>query len=212
MLLNCLRYDPQKKLLFLSKQESIPAGCVPPALHHMVVSLSKGVFLTETSPRHRLPNPWTEPPPPGTENPLEGAWEQAARQEVTSYRDSPPRPPWAEWLTHACENITLPQTSFAGGNEQRNLLSILKERHYKETQVLMYSTNSRSSLLWSFFLLFSFLFFLLFLTFQGPILNLVKGYSLYVVQTPLCYSIDRLPSSLVHNPHFKHTSSINCFL
>ena len=23
--------------------------------------------------------------------------------------------PWTEWLTHACENITLPQTSFAGG-------------------------------------------------------------------------------------------------
>ena len=25
------------------------------------------------------------------------------------------RPPWTEWLTHASENITLPQTSFAGG-------------------------------------------------------------------------------------------------
>ena len=23
---------------------------------------------------------------------------------------------WTEFLTHACENITLPQTSFAGGN------------------------------------------------------------------------------------------------
>ena len=23
---------------------------------------------------------------------------------------------WTEWLTHTCENITLPQTSFAGGN------------------------------------------------------------------------------------------------
>ena len=23
---------------------------------------------------------------------------------------------WTEWLAHACENITLPQTSFAGGN------------------------------------------------------------------------------------------------
>ena len=25
-------------------------------------------------------------------------------------------PPWTEFLTHASENITLPQTSFAGGN------------------------------------------------------------------------------------------------
>ena len=25
-------------------------------------------------------------------------------------------PPWTEFLTHANENITLPQTSFAGGN------------------------------------------------------------------------------------------------
>ena len=25
--------------------------------------------------------------------------------------------PWTEGMTNACENITLPQTSFAGGNE-----------------------------------------------------------------------------------------------
>ena len=24
---------------------------------------------------------------------------------------------WTEFLTHVCENITLPQTSFAGGND-----------------------------------------------------------------------------------------------
>ena len=28
-----------------------------------------------------------------------------------------PSPPWTETLTHATENITLPQTSFAGGNK-----------------------------------------------------------------------------------------------
>ena len=27
-----------------------------------------------------------------------------------------PHPPWTETLTHATENITLPQTSFAGSN------------------------------------------------------------------------------------------------
>ena len=36
-----------------------------------------------------------------------------ARQEVTSYRDLPCE---QNDLTHACENITLPQSSFAGGN------------------------------------------------------------------------------------------------
>ena len=30
----------------------------------------------------------------------------------------PPLPPWTEFLTHASENITLPQTSFAGGNNK----------------------------------------------------------------------------------------------
>ena len=28
-------------------------------------------------------------------------------------------PPWTEGMTHACENITLPQTSFADGNKMR---------------------------------------------------------------------------------------------
>ena len=31
-----------------------------------------------------------------------------------------PPPPWTEFLTHASENITLPQTSFAGGNKPIN--------------------------------------------------------------------------------------------
>ena len=30
---------------------------------------------------------------------------------------TPPSPLWTEFLTHASENITLPQTSFAGGNK-----------------------------------------------------------------------------------------------
>ena len=29
-----------------------------------------------------------------------------------------PDPPWTEFLTHACENITLSQTSFAGGKNR----------------------------------------------------------------------------------------------
>ena len=34
----------------------------------------------------------------------------------------PPSPPCTEFLTHAYENITLPQTSFAGGNNGDGLL------------------------------------------------------------------------------------------
>ena len=45
-------------------------------------------------------------------DPLGGTWDQSARQEVTSYRDPPPC-----GQTDTCKNITLPQTSFAGGNK-----------------------------------------------------------------------------------------------
>ena len=57
-----------------------------------------------TPPRGLVPPPRGNPgsatgdPPPG------GSWDQAARQEVTSYRDRPCG------QTDTCENITLPQT------------------------------------------------------------------------------------------------------
>ena len=37
--------------------------------------------------------------------------------------------PWAEGMTHSCENITLPQTSFAGGKKQ----NVMKCRRLKFT-------------------------------------------------------------------------------
>ena len=46
----------------------------------------------------------------------EGTWGQAARQKVTSYTTPLTPPPPTERLKHAFENITLPQTSFAGSN------------------------------------------------------------------------------------------------
>ena len=46
-------------------------------------------------------------------DPLEGAWDQAARQEVTSYRGPPRRKTPVKTL-----HITLPQTSFAGGKNK----------------------------------------------------------------------------------------------
>ena len=30
--------------------------------------------------------------------------------------------PWTEWVTHACENITLSQTSFAGGKYETEII------------------------------------------------------------------------------------------
>ena len=81
--------------------------------------------LSQRSPFHRDPlhrdlhsqrSPWRETPLGGRHFPTEGTWDQAARKEVTSYRDPPHPPLWTEWLTHACENIILPKTSFAGGN------------------------------------------------------------------------------------------------
>ena len=45
---------------------------------------------------------------------------------------SPPYPPWTEGMTQACENITLPQTSFAGGNYD-NYVIVLQEIVLKNT-------------------------------------------------------------------------------
>ena len=59
----------------------------------------------DTDPKTETP--WTQTLP--DRDPLEGTWHQAARQEVTSYRDPSEQ-------TNRCKNSTLPQTSFAGSN------------------------------------------------------------------------------------------------
>ena len=69
-------------------------------------------------------NPWKEH---GTRDrdPMEGTWDQTARKEVTSYRA--PR-----GQTDTCKNITLPQTSFAGGNKSEKIVcywSTFSTRH-----------------------------------------------------------------------------------
>ena len=74
---------------------------------------------TETSldrdPQTKTPldrDPFLEGTWDQAQTPPEGTWDQAARQEVTSCRDPPP-----DRMTDTRpENITLPQTSFAGGN------------------------------------------------------------------------------------------------
>ena len=64
-------------------------------------------------------SPYRDPPDrdPQAKNPLhpEGTWDQAARQEVTSYKDLP--------VDRMTENITLPQTSFTDGNKHHTVPS-----------------------------------------------------------------------------------------
>ena len=83
------------KIIQLSQQECIPVGCIPPALHCTGGLCPVGDLC-----------PWgvsvRETPSPVHGGSLSG------------------RPPPPCGQTDACENITLPQTSFVGG----------KNRHY----------------------------------------------------------------------------------
>ena len=93
------------------EQECIPVGWVPPA----------AVAITGSLHTH---TPGTSPPRPGTPPP--------------ETRHTPP-PPRTAFLTHACENITLPQTSFAGGNYTGSRLQLKDAKettHCKQELVL----------------------------------------------------------------------------
>ena len=50
-----------------------------------------------------------------------------------------PSSPWTEGMTHACENITLPQTSFAGGND--TLTSVNWGKFQNATEIEMYEAQ-----------------------------------------------------------------------
>ena len=112
-----------------SGQECIPVGCVPPTT--VVVGGSGG---GSASVHAGIDPPWVwawRPPlvwawrPPGQTpqlSPWVWAWKPARHAGIPPSDAAmhagipPPPPPWTEFLTHATENITLPQTSFAGGN------------------------------------------------------------------------------------------------
>ena len=127
----------------MSGQECIPVGCVLPAALavHGEVCLSAcwdtqptpGVGL-ETALGMGLETPWVwawrpprcgpgDPSDPsasplgvGLESPLDtckACWDTTCN----ACWDTSPPPLWTEFLTHASQNITLPQTSFAGGNK-----------------------------------------------------------------------------------------------
>ena len=59
--------------------------------------------------RRGLPPP---PPHPPDADPLPPGYRPHPEAD-TPWRQT--HPPWTEGMRHACENITLPQTSFAGG-------------------------------------------------------------------------------------------------
>ena len=76
-----------------------------------------GIACISDSGRGVCPPPRGRPPllgNPPRGRPPEGSWDQVARQEVIQvilYGEPP-----MKIMTDASENITLPQTSFAGGN------------------------------------------------------------------------------------------------
>ena len=54
-------------------------------------------------------------------------------------------PPWTEFLTHASENITLPQTSFAGGNDIKAEQSAHNSRILVPTELVVSETQCIST-------------------------------------------------------------------
>ena len=99
------------------KQECIPVGCIPP----VAIAIRGG--LHQTPPRAGTPPDQT--PPPEQTPPL-GAG--TPPDQAPPGADTPP-PPWTEFLTHASENITFPQTLFAGGNYQKPILCLYPDIH-----------------------------------------------------------------------------------
>ena len=53
-----------------------------------------------------------------------------------------PNPHWTEGMTHACENITLPQSSFAGGKSGTNICILdcnwFSKRENKKEEILSF--------------------------------------------------------------------------
>ena len=102
----------------LLTQECIPVGCVPPA--SMVISAVVcpggrsviGVYIP-LSPEADTPLTQRQIPP----CPI-ACWDTPPLSIACWDTPLPP----VNTMTDRCKNITLPQTSFAGGNQQRNKL------------------------------------------------------------------------------------------
>ena len=95
----------------MCEQESIPVGCVPPACPWQRPPGQRPPPRGQGSPRQRPP--WTDAP-----------WkEHGTRQPDRRWHHTKTPPPPEDRQT--CRNITLPQTSFAGGSRALRLVERL---------------------------------------------------------------------------------------
>ena len=93
-----------------TQEECIPVGCVPPTA--AAVQSAPGGGVSTRHPPDQAP-PWEQTPL--DQGPLRPATPQEQAPHPRSRPARPGTPPlWTEFLMHASENITLPQTSFAG--------------------------------------------------------------------------------------------------
>ena len=120
--------SPGRTIEISSKQECIAVGCIPPA----VVAVG-GVCVSACCDTPPWVWPWRNPPPGQTPQlpPWVWTWKPARHAGIlpplwckaywgttcNACWDTTP-PLWTEFLTHATENITMPQTSFALGNKK----------------------------------------------------------------------------------------------
>ena len=120
--------------MFIWQQECIPVGCVPPAavavrgeggLHQAAPPGPGTPAIRHTHPQDQAPPrtrdtpPWDKAPP-GTRHPLRpGTPSDQAPPQTRHPWD--PQAPSVGRMTDRCKHITLPKTSFAGGNKSFSL-------------------------------------------------------------------------------------------
>ena len=96
-------------------QDCIPVGCIPPACWPYPPACTvQGECL---APGGSAPGGYLVPGEGGAWSWV-GVWCWGVVSKH-ALRQTPP--PWTEFLTHATENVTLPQTSFAGGNKDTSI-------------------------------------------------------------------------------------------
>ena len=116
----------------LERQECIPVGCVPPA------TVAVGGVVSTRHPHGTRP-PWDQTPqdqtpqdqaPPRNRHPLGASTPPGA--------GNPPGAGTTRGQTHTCKHITLPQTSFAGGNNtsEFNLEYLVEEKRCSVMMIL----------------------------------------------------------------------------
>ena len=98
--------------------------------------------LTVSPSMHCAGGVWSQRGVPGPGRGVPGPGQVVSRHAL---RQTPL--PWTEFLTHAAENITLPQTSFAGGNNNdfyAGEISCIKLRSTKKQRKLWLSISLQS--------------------------------------------------------------------